>query len=188
MRRPVIDQSIEKYTGSYLIKSSNLFIVRIVLTLWIFGVLLMTFSIRATRKYPFTFTYLSFNGIFLYLVSSIYISLMERNEKYTSEVPTIAGWINSVLYQCAYCYHLIVPLVYWILLAPDEFGNQDDLGKTLSVFVHALDFVVLTIEFILNRQQTTYFTVFLYIVVTVLYMFWTWIFYSFSNQWIVTGY
>ena len=146
--------------------------------------MILTYIDNAQPMYPFTFTYLSYNGIFLYLISALYISLMKRNEKYEDKVPQVVGWINSVLYQCSYCYHLIVPIVYWALLATD-FATYRPFTQAVSVLVHGFDFFIMTIEFILNRQQPTFFTVALYVVISVLYMFWTWIYYSISNIWVV---
>ena len=187
MRVPTLDLSIKKYTESWLIKAENLFRLRICLSVWVFTVMILTYVDSATPKYLFTFTYLSYNGIFLYLMSALYISFMSKNEKYNTEVPLVAGWVNSVLYQCSYCFHLIVPIVYWSLLATD-FGTYDNFTKAVSILVHGFDFFIMTIEFIFNRQQPTYATVVLYMIITVFYMFWAWIYYGFAHVWVVFYY
>ncbi len=89
-----------------------------------------------------------------------------------------AGWKLAywLLYECMTTYHLVVPLVFWVLLSRPLIQSGSPLRWWTSFSLHALDLVFVYAEVFLNRARMsmrwTHCAAVLGVVV--LYVFWAW--------------
>ncbi|KAI9095530.1 hypothetical protein DFS34DRAFT_626333 [Phlyctochytrium arcticum] len=63
----------------------------------------------------------------------------------------ISQWLSWNLYIMSSTFHWIVPIVFWALLSGDLIKNGNWLSWWTNVNVHAMDLVIILVEFYLNR-------------------------------------
>lgn len=119
------------------------------------------------------FTHLSYLGLTIYLWTALMISaryLMDSNASSLHKLPARSQDIFcSVMYTTSYCFHVIVPVVYWALLATSQ---AQPLKQWLNFSQHGLDFVVIFIEFFLNRIIFSWGHLLIAYVVLIIYIGW----------------
>ncbi len=85
----------------------------------------------------------------------------------------LAFW---VLYESVVTFHLVVPVVFWALLAGDLMKSDSPLRWWASVSQHALDLVFVYAEVWMNTatMSSRWTHLALLLLVLVCYVFWTW--------------
>ncbi|KAI9138826.1 hypothetical protein BKA69DRAFT_1089491 [Paraphysoderma sedebokerense] len=169
----------------WLSPTSVLF-VRILLALWLTICLPFVFVVNGEGGRLFIyFTNLSFFGLIVTSWVSqtlLYISARYRNDPTSKHLKNarFLRFFATFLYSTSFPYHLLVPLVYWVLLAE---AQPTPLRTFVNFARHGLDFVVIFIYFATSSLSMTWPMMIPTITLAIFYMFYVWIWYGTGSGW-----
>ncbi len=90
--------------------------------------------------------------------------------------PRLFNYIFQVHFESLVTYHIVVPVVYWALLSSNFLSSSHDSQDYFrAISVHGLDFVLIYIDFALNKIPIFAKHVIFVIGIMLLYVFYTWI-------------
>ncbi|KAJ1644135.1 hypothetical protein IWQ61_010451, partial [Dispira simplex] len=166
----------ELYITSNLVQPRVLFFVRLFLMLYCVATTIVLFYANSYRFFYFM-TCWSFLGLTIYLIIATVVSgrycfgpaNMGQRPNLLEGAPRIVQLVHWWLYETITTFHILVPLVYWTLLK-SQLNTNSALHFYTSIGAHAIDFVVMAIEVLLNRQKVVPTHCVILLIILVLYL------------------
>ncbi|CAG8567597.1 1837_t:CDS:2, partial [Ambispora gerdemannii] len=140
------------------------------------------------HSYLTYFTNLGFLGLTAYFAMAVVHSLIfaiyrePKSFAIQPKVLTIAFWI---LYDAIVVYHILIPLVSWIILVPNYAEESSPHLRLLTfnqISMNGVDFFMMIVEVVLNRMPLVMSHLIFVLAILVFYLFETWISYAISQQ------
>ncbi|KAL7749441.1 hypothetical protein RI367_004995 [Sorochytrium milnesiophthora] len=185
-------QPAERLVLSNWLSPQALFAVRICLALWTtVWIIIELFVVNEVGiLIVMWFTILSYIGLWMLSMMLLYLSFRFRHDPH-SAVLRQSRWTRvfaNALYAEAFSYHIIVPAVFWAILAPAKGATMNlNPGSSLAAFdnmvMHGLDFVVVFIHFMTGAATMPLRMMVWQLGTALLYMFWTWIWHAAGDGW-----
>lgn len=168
---------------SYFVSPRGLFLWRAFAATLSFGILMwsMIRAINGGQWFAF-FTNLGYLSLAVYFMMATFMSwkfLRTQEEACVhpetaviSPVPWTIIFFH-ILYTVVMCNHFLIVAIFWTLLTNTLYADTT-AGVVLSVFTHAINFVMIVTEFLLCRMPIFASHSSIVIGIIVLYTFWVW--------------
>eukprot|EP00124_Ichthyophonus_hoferi_P001264 Ihof_evm1s62 gene=Ihof_evmTU1s62 len=149
----------ERFVTSHVLTPKALLIVRSLLTAYAVTILIAHLATQFDNGNWLRFiTNLSYAALTCYLIvatvcTAIYVK--RGGENNPDSVVRMPQWLHTLLwvvYEIIFCYKIIVPLFYWAFLSAGAPPWSESFNAWINISVHGLDFVVMIIEFAINRH------------------------------------
>ncbi|KAI9005933.1 hypothetical protein BC832DRAFT_459418 [Gaertneriomyces semiglobifer] len=154
-----LDRDPTVLVTSYKVSSQTLFWFRLFGLFWVLFIVPWSLARGNGETYLFYFTNLTWLGLGLWFAVSAFqtrryvvygtTNLFLNQSKFTK-------WLTWNIYLMPATFHWIVPIVYWALLSKKLIEQGGAMNYWVNVNVHAVDLVLVFIEFYLNRVPMFY--------------------------------
>ncbi|KAJ1980151.1 hypothetical protein H4R34_002560 [Dimargaris verticillata] len=148
----------ERFVTSNLVKPRMLFAIRLALALYCIATVVVLFVTTGVRFFHYM-TDWSYLGLTVYMMLATVVSgrycfgamPYSPGQNLLERAPSWARALYWFLYETVVTFHILVPVVYWALLS-SQLRTDTSLELYSSIAPHAIDFVVMAVELIFNRQ------------------------------------
>jgi len=170
------------------ISFNKLFILRIIITLY--AIQILFFSLETMKFSPEWLTAFTHHGylalVFYFFFTTIVtawkiIKVNDFGERYDKRDTLILS-ILQYIFSFSYVIVLFLDVVYWTLLAPLE--DQHNLGNYVNINTHGINFVLLSIDFILARHKYKKKEVLIVCIYGIFYLIFHSIYYLLTQIWV----